>query len=233
MLGVVQALIVERTNTPGRRYVFLGAVDLARHSACALCRGVAAAARPHRAGERADRAVIGGGEGPALNVYSMWGMILVEGVGFAPLTFLLMSAVLRSTDASFEEAALMAGAGPLKTFRSITLRLGLPGVLALMLLIGIRAFESFEVPALVGLAGNVTVLTTNIYQSSKNTGAINFGESGAYSVCLLLDRRAAAALAQPARRTTPTSSRPSPARAIGRASSISAAGAMSRRRSCW
>ena len=44
----------------------------------------------------------------------MWGMILVEGVGFAPLTFLLMSAVLRSTDASFEEAALMAGAGPLR-----------------------------------------------------------------------------------------------------------------------
>ena len=41
-------------------------------------------------------------------------------MGFAPLTFLLMSAVLRSTDASFEEAALMAGAGPLKTFRSIT-----------------------------------------------------------------------------------------------------------------
>ena len=79
----------------------------------------------------------------------------------------------------------MAGAGPSKTFRAITLRLGLPGVLALMLLIGIRAFESFEVPALVGLAGNVTVLTTNIYQSSKNIGAINFGESGAYSVCLL------------------------------------------------
>ena len=26
VLGVVQALIVERTNTPGRRYVFLGAV---------------------------------------------------------------------------------------------------------------------------------------------------------------------------------------------------------------
>src|SRR5262249_24411144 len=90
-----------------------------------------------------------------------------------------------STDASFEEAALMAGAGPLKTFRSITLRLGLPGLLALMLLVGIRAFESFEVPALGGLAGNVTVLTTNIYQRSKSTGAAAFGQSGAYSVCLL------------------------------------------------
>src|SRR5258708_28529211 len=80
----------------------------------------------------------------------------------------------------------MAGAGPMKTFRSITLRLGLPGVLALMLLVGIRAFESFEVPALVGLAGNVSVLTTNIYQSAKSSSAPNYSESGAYSVCLLL-----------------------------------------------
>jgi iron(III) transport system permease protein len=185
VFGVVQALIVERTNTPGRRYVFLTAV---------ISLGI-----PHvlyvvawllllgRTGpvNTLIASVLGPSGSPALDVYSLWGMILVEGIGFAPLTFLLMSAVLRSTDASFEEAALMAGAGPLKTFRSITLRLGLPGLLALMLLVGIRAFESFEVPALVGLAGNVTVLTTNIYQSSKSAGAADFGQSGAYSVCLL------------------------------------------------
>jgi iron(III) transport system permease protein len=184
VLGVIQALIVERTNTPGRRYVFLGAVvSLGIPHVLYVVAWLLLLGRTGPVNTLI--ATIFGSDEPALNVYSMWGMILVEGVGFAPLTFLLMSAVLRSTDASFEEAALMAGAGPLKTFRSITLRLGLPGVLALMLLIGIRSFESFEVPALVGLAGNVTVLTTNIYQSSKNIGAINFGESGAYSVCLL------------------------------------------------
>jgi iron(III) transport system permease protein len=186
VLGVVQALIVERTNTPGRRYVFLSAVvSLGIPHVLYVVAWLLLLGRTGPVNALIEYFTGGGGE-PALNVYSMWGMILVEGVGFAPLTFLLMSAVLRSTDASFEEAALMAGAGPLKTFRSITLRLGLPGVLALMLLIGIRAFESFEVPALVGLAGNVTVLTTNIYQSSKNTGSVNFGESGAYAVCLLL-----------------------------------------------
>jgi iron(III) transport system permease protein len=187
VLGVMAALIVERTNAPGRGYAFLAAV---------LSLGI-----PHvlyvvawllllgRAGPVNEWiGVIRGtaGEGPALDVYSMWGMILIEGVGFAPLTFLLMSAVLRSTDASFEEAALMSGAGPLRTFGAITLRLGLPGILALLLLVVIRAFESFEVPALVGLAGNVSVLTTNIYQSSKNSSMPNYGESGAYSVCLLL-----------------------------------------------
>ena len=186
MIGVVQALIVERTNTPGRQYVFLSAVvSLGIPHVLYVVAWLLLLGRNGPVNDLISR-FIGSEGGPALNVYSMWGMILVEGVGFAPLTFLLMSAVLRSTDASFEEAALMAGAGPLKTFRSITLRLGLPGVLALMLLVGIRAFESFEVPALVGLAGNVTVLTTNIYQSSKNTGSVNFGESGAYAVCLLL-----------------------------------------------
>jgi iron(III) transport system permease protein len=183
---VVQALIVERTNTPGRRYVFLSAVmSLGIPHVLYVVAWLLLLGRNGPVNDLISR-FIGSEGGPALNVYSMWGMILVEGVGFAPLTFLLMSAVLRSTDASFEEAALMAGAGPLKTFRSITLRLGLPGVLALMLLIGIRAFESFEVPALIGLAGNVTVLTTNIYQSSKNTGSVDFGQSGAYAICLLL-----------------------------------------------
>jgi iron(III) transport system permease protein len=184
-LGVIQAMIVERTNTPGRSYVFLAAV---------LSLGI-----PHvlyvvawllllgRAGPvNGLIALVSGTEGPTLDVYSMWGMIVIEGVGFAPLTFLLMSAVLRSTDASFEEAAMMSGAGPLLTFRTITLRMGLPGILALLLLIFIRAFESFEVPALVGLAGNVSVLATNIYQSSKNSSMPNYGESGAYSMCLLV-----------------------------------------------
>jgi iron(III) transport system permease protein len=185
VLGVVQALIVERTNTPGRRYVFLAAViSLGIPHVLYVVAWLLLLGRTGPVNALIGQ-IAGAGDGPALNVYSMWGMIVVEGVGFAPLTFLLMSAVLRSTDASFEEAAIMAGAGPLKTFRRITLRLGLPGVLALMLLVGIRAFESFEVPALVGLAGNVVVLTTNIYQSSKNTGAINFGESAAYAVCLL------------------------------------------------
>jgi iron(III) transport system permease protein len=185
VLGVVQALIVERTNTPGRGYVFLAAViSLGIPHVLYVVAWLLLLGRTGPVNELIGY-VTGADGGPALNVYSMWGMILVEGVGFAPLTFLLMSAVLRSTDASFEEAAIMAGAGPLKTFRRITLRLGLPGVLALMLLVGIRAFESFEVPALVGLTGNVVVLTTNIYQSSKNLGAINFGESGAYAVCLL------------------------------------------------
>ena len=48
-----------------------------------------------------------------------------------------------------------------------------------------RSFESFEVPALVGLAGNINVLTTTIYQSVHRTGMPSYGEAGAYSICLV------------------------------------------------
>ena len=183
-IGTMQALIVERTNAPGRKLVLFGAI---------VSLGV-----PHvlytvawllllgRAGPFNDWIMALTQSAQAINVYSMWGMVLIEGVGFVPLTFLLMSAVLRSTDAAFEEAAMMSGASPLVTFRRITLRMALPALCALTLLIFVRAFESFEVPALVGLAGNINVMTTTIYQTSHTTGAPNHGQAGAYSVCLIL-----------------------------------------------
>src|SRR5262245_28598551 len=95
VLGVVQALIVERTNTPGRRWVFLTAViSLGIPHVLYTVAWLLLLGRTGPVNSLiAD--IFGPGDGPALNVYSMWGMILVEGVGFAPLTFLLMSAVLR------------------------------------------------------------------------------------------------------------------------------------------
>jgi iron(III) transport system permease protein len=183
VVGTVQALIVERTNTPGRKLAFFAAI---------ISLGV-----PHilyvvawllllgRSGPVNDAIMAVLQREQAIDVYSMWGMALIEGVGFVPLTFLLMSAVLRSMDASFEEAAIMAGAGPLRAFRAITLRMGIPALCALTMLIFIRTFESFEVPALVGLAGNINVLTTTIYQSVHRTGMPSYGEAGAYSISLV------------------------------------------------
>lgn len=182
-IGTAQALIVERTNAPGRRFAFYGAI---------MSLGV-----PHILYVVAWLLLLGRSGpindllamlpfGAALDVYSLWGMVLIEGVGFAPLTFLLMSAVLSATDPSFEESALMSGAGPLRAFTRVTLRMGFPAFCALLLLVLVKAFESFEVPALVGLAGNIDVLTTAIWQSAHATGAPNYGEAGAYSVCLVI-----------------------------------------------
>jgi iron(III) transport system permease protein len=182
-VGTVQALIVERTNTPGRRLAFfaaivsLGVPHILYVVAWLLLLG--------RSGPINDAIMALLQRAQAIDVYSMWGMALIEGIGFVPLTFLLMSAVLRAMDASFEEAAIMAGASPLRAFSAVTLRMGIPALCALTLLIFVRTFESFEVPALVGLAGNINVLTTTIYQSVHRTGMPSYGEAGAYSIALV------------------------------------------------
>ena len=102
------------------------------------------------------------------------------------MAFLLIFSVFNSADASYEEAAVMSGAGIGRTFRDITLQLALPGVLALALLITIRAFESFEVPGLVGLPGRIYVLTTEIYTLVNYAVPPNYGVAATFSVLLLV-----------------------------------------------
>ena len=79
----------------------------------------------------------------------------------------------------------MAGAGPFATIRRITLRLSLPSILALAMLVFIRALEAFEVPALVGLPGRVHVLTTDIYDTMHLSMPPDLGSASALS-CMLL-----------------------------------------------
>lgn len=182
--GTALAVIVERTNAPLRRFAFLGAViSLAIPHVLYV---VAWLLILGRSGPLNQLWMSLTGGAPLFDVYSLGGMIFIEGMSFVPLTFLMMSSVLRSTDAAFEEASMMSGAGPVATAWNITLKMGMPGVLALLLMSFIRAFESFEVPAIVGLAGGIEVLTTSIYQSSRAVSPPNFGQAGAYSVFLLV-----------------------------------------------
>src|SRR5262245_29566142 len=44
------------------------------------------------------------------DIYTMTGMIFVEGLHYSPMAFLLMTAAFRSMDPSLEESALMSGA---------------------------------------------------------------------------------------------------------------------------
>ena len=123
--------------------------------------------------------------GPALNVYSMWGMVFVEALLWSPFVFLLLAASFRSMDPSLEEASAVCGARVWQTLRRISLRLMLPAFFSVLLLIFIRAFESFEIPALVGLPGDIRVLTTSILLDAQRMPP-TYGRAGAFSVLLML-----------------------------------------------
>jgi iron(III) transport system permease protein len=184
ILGTLQAWIVERTNTPLRQYVFLASImSLGIPS---VLYTVAFLLLLGKTGPVNQLLGLLSGGAQVIDVYSLWGMIIIEGIDFAPLVFLLLASVFRSADASFEEASMMSGAGISQTFRKITYKLALPGILALLILIFIRAFESFETPALVGRPGGIYVLTTDIFQATLIASPPNYGQAGAFSVALLL-----------------------------------------------
>lgn len=119
-----------------------------------------------------------------IDIFSLGGMIAVEGLHLAPLVFLLMAAAFRSLDPALEESARMCGAGITATFRKVTLPLVWPALSASILIISIRALEAFEVPALIGLPDGTWVFTSRIWRSLSEYPP-NFGEAGAYSFTLL------------------------------------------------
>ena len=123
--------------------------------------------------------------GPVVNVYSMWGMVFVEALLWSPFVFLLLAASFRSMDPSLEEASAVCGARVWQTLRRISLRLMLPAFFSVLLLIFIRAFESFEIPALVGLPGDIRVLTTSILLDAQRMPP-TYGRAGAFAVLLML-----------------------------------------------
>jgi iron(III) transport system permease protein len=123
--------------------------------------------------------------GPVLNVYSLWGMVLIESFLWSPFVFLMVAASFRSMDPSLEEASAACGARLWQTLRRVSLRLMLPAFFSVILLIFIRSFESFEIPALVGLPGDIRVLTTSIYLDSQRMPP-TYGRAGAFSVLLML-----------------------------------------------
>lgn len=116
-------------------------------------------------------------------IFSMGGMIWVEGLHDAPFAFLLMSAVFRSMDPTLEEAAAVSGAGVWTTIRRITLRLALPGILSVFLFRFIRGIESFEVPLLIGVPKGIDVFTTKIFGEVVFQRA--YGVANAYAIQLV------------------------------------------------
>ncbi|KIL36063.1 ABC transporter permease [Cohnella kolymensis] len=119
------------------------------------------------------------------NIYSLGGMIWVEGLHYSPMAFLLMTAAFRSMDPSLEESAMMSGASIRHIVFKITIKLAWPALFAAVLIMFVRSIESFEVPALLGLPAGIHVFTSAIYSAIKRYPS-EIGLAGAYAVTLLL-----------------------------------------------
>lgn len=124
-------------------------------------------------------------ESLVVDVFSLPGMIIIEGLHLSPIAFLLMFAAFKANDPALEESALISGAPVRSVIRRVTLPLVRPALFASLLLMFVRALESFETPALVGIPAGRWVFTSQIYRS-LNTFPLRYDNAAIYSVTLIL-----------------------------------------------
>jgi len=119
-----------------------------------------------------------------VDVYTLTGMMWMDGIQHVPLAFLLMSAALKTMDPSLEESAMMSGASIWQVARRITLKLAAPAAAAAFLILFVRSLESFETPALLGLPVGIEVFTSAIWEALHGYPS-NIGLGSTYAVVLL------------------------------------------------
>jgi iron(III) transport system permease protein len=109
------------------------------------------------------RALLGLDPPGPVNIFSMAGLIVCQGIASVPFVFLLLGAAMRTMNPALEEASSASGARPLTTFLRVTLPVLRPGVLAPLILATLVALEQFEMPLIIGFPARVNVFSTRLY----------------------------------------------------------------------
>ena len=118
----------------------------------------------------------------SLGIYGLRGLLLVQITGLFPLSYLILSGIVQAVDPDLEVSALNLGAPRFRVFRTITLPLTLPGLLASWLLVFVGSLTDFGNPIIIG--GDFNVLSVQAYM--EFTGMGNLSRGTALAVLLLI-----------------------------------------------
>jgi iron(III) transport system permease protein len=133
------------------------------------------------------QAIFGFETGP-FNVYSLGGMIFVQGILIVPTAFLMIAATFSTLDPTLEEQSSICGRSLLATIRKVTVPILRPSLLSAIIFFTIVSIESFEVPGTLGLTSRIAVLSTQIYfVTHSSSGALpDYGMASALGAMLLV-----------------------------------------------
>lgn len=102
--------------------------------------------------------------GPLWSIYGADGVIMLLTVHSYPLVMLIVSAALRRIPTDLEQAARIAGAGPLRTVFTVTVPLLRPALLSSFLLVAVGNLADFGIPSIIGLPERYVTLATLVYR---------------------------------------------------------------------
>ena len=123
----------------------------------------------------------------AFSIYNLAGMSFVQGLAYVPTSFLILAPAMRNMDPTFEEAAQMSGAGLGATLRRVSFPFLVPPLLSVATLLMIVGMLTFDVPAVIGLRGNVMVMSSEIFNlMNPANGLPAYGEIAALNSSLFV-----------------------------------------------
>ncbi len=186
ILALILAWITIRTNTPFKRLFELTAVIPNIIPPLLIAISWVLLLNPSNGLINAVLKNFLGLENSLFNIYSLPGLIFVEGLILTPLAFLIIAAALKGMDPSMEESAKTLGSNEFGVVGRITIPLMRPAILAAGTLNFVRAVESFDTPAIIAVPVHIEVFTTKIWREALGSFPTNHNLAATYAVGILL-----------------------------------------------
>jgi putative spermidine/putrescine transport system permease protein len=102
-------------------------------------------------------------ERPVQMMFTTFGVVVALVHVTLPIMVIMLAAGLSHIDRNYEKAAQSLGAGPIRTFMTVTLPLSMPGIVAGFSTAFAWTFSAFATPQLIG-GGKVNTVSTLVYQ---------------------------------------------------------------------
>ena len=172
VLGVLGAILIGRTDVPGR--AFFGEMLLwpifISHLVMAF--GWFTMYGPSGYVTLFVKSLIGV---DPWNLYTVTGMAVVAGISQAPLAYLYCIVSARTADPSLEDAARTIGASPWKILVSVTVPLMRPAIIFGTIMNFVIAIEMLSIPLVFGGPVHIELLTTYLYQEVFGSATPDYG----------------------------------------------------------
>lgn len=183
IIGVAAAILIARTDIPGRR--LLGGLFIVPlfMSHLILAIGYYSIYGPTGYVTLWIRQTMGF---EPWDLYTLTGMAVLAGFSQAPLAYLFCLAASRTMDPNLEDAALSAGAKPTRVLFTVTLPLLRPAILYGLSINFVIAIEMLAIPLIFGSAPRIELFSTFIYKAIMSSDVPDHGVVGVAAILLLI-----------------------------------------------
>jgi iron(III) transport system permease protein len=170
-IGSAVAFLLVRTDLPGRSWLEPAVLVPVFVSPVVLGFGYVVSVGPVGFFSLWTRDLLGG---IPWNLYSLPSLVVISGLTHVPYVYLYTSSALRAVSSDVEEAASVAGAGPVRIALGTTLPIVWPAILYSGVLVFFLGFELFGLPLILGDPGGLLVLSTYLYKLTNRLGVPSY-----------------------------------------------------------